>query len=73
MGKTQSVFSHHLHHIPEIELVTQVSTDAQDDHLAIKVPSCKQLFDAAQRAHHGPQLSEKPMLPDATAPFAPEP
>jgi hypothetical protein len=37
MGKLESSFGHHLHQITEAELVAQIPTHAQKDHLAVKV------------------------------------
>jgi hypothetical protein len=36
MGKLESSFDHHLHQITEAELVAQIPTHAQKDHLAVK-------------------------------------
>jgi len=51
MGKTQPAFRHHLHQVPEAELVAEVPADTHNDHLAVKVPPRKQLF-------HTPQLTQ---------------
>ena len=51
MRKTQSALGHHLDQIPKAEFVPQVPAHAQDDHLTVEVPPCKQLFNAAQLAH----------------------
>jgi hypothetical protein len=51
MGKIQSAFSHHLDQIAIAQLETEVPTHAQNDHLAVEVPTRKQLFHAAQIAH----------------------
>src|ERR1700730_8899861 len=47
MGQIESALRHHFDQIPEAELVVQVPAYAQDDHLTIEVPSCKQLLKAA--------------------------
>src|ERR1700742_4084904 len=44
MGQIESALGHHLDQIPETELVAQVPAHAQDDHLTIEVPPCKQLL-----------------------------
>jgi hypothetical protein len=71
MGKLESSFGHHLHQIKEAELVAQISTHTQKDHLAVKVPSCKQLFDVSQPAHCQSSIT-KTTLSDGISLFAPE-
>jgi hypothetical protein len=39
MIQLESSFGHHLHQITEAELVAQIPTHAQKDHLAVKVSS----------------------------------
>jgi hypothetical protein len=73
VGKTLPALSHHLDQVPEAELVAQLPADAQDDHLAVKVPPCKQLFDATQLAHRWSSTLRKTNVPDRTPLFAPEP
>jgi hypothetical protein len=64
VGKMQSAFHHHLDQITEAGLVAQVPAHAQDDHLAVKVPPCKQLFDAAPLAHRWSSTLRKTNVPD---------
>ena len=47
----QAALGHHLHKIPEAELEAQVPPYAQDDDLAIKVPTLKQLVHAWKPGH----------------------
>src|SRR5277367_3877507 len=72
MCKLESSFGHHLHQITEAELVAQIPTHAQEDHLAIKMPSCKQLFDVSPSAHRQSSIT-KTTLSDGISLFAPEP
>src|SRR5580693_10333478 len=46
MGKIELPLGHHLDQISEAQLVAQVPTHAQDNHLAIKMSTSEQLFDA---------------------------
>src|SRR5271168_258983 len=66
MGQIESALGHHFDQIPEAELVAQIPPYAQDDHLTIEVPPCKQLLKAAQLAHHPSSDSRKTTLPDGT-------
>jgi hypothetical protein len=45
----------------EPELVAQIPAYAQDDHLTIEMPPCKQLLKAAQLAHHPSRLPDTPL------------
>jgi len=58
MGKIELPLGHHLDQISEAQLVAQVPTHAQDNHLAIKMPTSKQLFDASQPAHRQSSLAK---------------
>jgi hypothetical protein len=58
MGKLEVSFGHHLHQITEAELVAQILTHAQEDHLAIKEPPCKQLFDVSQPVHRQSSITQ---------------
>src|ERR1700733_7290274 len=51
VGHRQAALGHHLHQIPETELEAQVPPHAQDDDLAIKVPTTKQLVHARKPGH----------------------
>ncbi|HSZ89077.1 MAG TPA: hypothetical protein VK822_06835 [Acetobacteraceae bacterium] len=51
VGHRQAALGHHLHQIPEAELEAQVPPHAQDDDLAIKVPTIKQLVHARKPGH----------------------
>src|SRR5580698_11346751 len=51
VGHRQAALGHHLHQIPEAELEAQVPPHAQDDDLAIKVPTIKQLVHAREPRH----------------------
>ena len=73
MGQIESALGHHFDQIPEAELIAQVPAYAQDDHLAIEMPPCKQLLKAAQLAHHPSSASRNTTLPDWPWLFAPEP
>src|ERR1700731_3480946 len=64
MGQMESALGHHFDQIPEAELVAQVPAYAQDDHLTIEVPPCKQLLKTAQLAHHPSSPSRKTTVPD---------
>src|SRR5580692_12080124 len=60
MRKVQSALRHHLDQIAEAELVAQVPAHAQNDHLAVEMPSPKQLLDAIQFAHRwSPTLQDQ--------------
>jgi Integrase core domain len=64
MGQIESAFGHDFDQIPQAELVAQVPAYAQDDHLPIEVPPCKQLLKAAQLAPHPSPASRKTTVPD---------
>jgi hypothetical protein len=72
MGQIESALGHHFDQIPEAQVVAEVPAYAQDDHLTIEVPPCKQLLKAAQLAT-APQLPERPMYPMGPWLFAPDP
>jgi hypothetical protein len=72
MGKLESSFVHHLHQIMEAELVAQIQTHAQEDHLAIKVPSCKPTLRCFSVCHCQSSIT-KTTLSDGISLFAPEP
>lgn len=50
MGQIESALGHHFDQIPEAELVAQIPAYAQDDHLTIEMPPCKQLLKALARS-----------------------
>src|ERR1700722_16993426 len=58
MGKLESSFGHHLHQITEAELVAQILTHAQEDHLPIEEPRCKQRFDVSQPVHRQSSITQ---------------
>jgi hypothetical protein len=51
VSRMESSFSHHLDSIAKAQLVAQVPAHAQHDHLSIKMPPRKQLFNASPSAH----------------------
>jgi hypothetical protein len=48
----QAAFDHHLHQVSEAELEAQAPPHAQDDYLAIKVPTVKQFIQTREPGHH---------------------
>ena len=50
MGQIESALGHHFDQIREAELVAQIPAYAQDDHLTIEMPPCKQLLKALARS-----------------------
>ena len=72
MGKIELPLGHHLDQISEAQLVAQVPTHAQDNHLAIKMSTSEQLFDAFRLPIVSPR-SLKTTLSDGISRFAPEP
>jgi hypothetical protein len=71
-AQVQPALGHHLDQIAQAELIAQVPTNAQDDHLAVKMPSYKQVLDAPQLAHSSPRLPKTTVL-EWDSLFAPEP
>src|SRR5271163_539088 len=71
--KLQAALGHHLHQVTQTELVAQIPTYTQNDNLAVKVSSCKQLFQALQLAHSSDLTSPRSTLTALTSLFAPEP
>ena len=51
VGHRQAALGHHLHQIPEAQLEAQVPTHAQDDDLAIKMPTVKQPIHVRKPGH----------------------
>ena len=72
MGKLEVSFGHHLHQITEAELVAQIPTHAEEDRLAIEVPSCNNSSMFRSLSIVSPR-SQKTTLSDGISLFAPEP
>src|SRR5258705_12512376 len=58
-----SAFCHHLDQIPQTELVAKVPTYAQQDHLTIKVSTCKQCLRSIPSTHPPTQLPQITLYP----------
>src|ERR1700681_2856412 len=70
MGQNESALGHHFDQIPEAEIVAQIPAYAQDDHLTIEMPPCKQLLKAVQLPHHPSSDSRKTTVSDRPWIFA---
>jgi hypothetical protein len=69
----QGALGHHLHQVSQAQLVAKVPADAQDDDLALEMPTFEQLVHALHLLGHGTALRSESPGAYWTARFAPEP